>query len=241
LHDKARGLIENTAPAFLAAIEGGYGIECDLQPASDGSPMVFHDATLDRLVEATGPIAARTPRDIASLRYKNQDTRILSFGELLELIDGRVPLLAEVKSDVRAPKAFLSRIAAIASHYRGPVALMSFSRTVMVQLGKLACGIPRGLVVGTHQLAVDWSTAPSEAGRNAAVAALLGSMPDGMSFLAVEVKMLEAARVWIDDNAPQLALFTWTVRTPQERAAATRWADAPIFEEAGRGDHAPPA
>jgi len=27
-----------------------------------------------------------------------------------------------------------------------------------------------------------------------------------------------------------LPLFTWTVRTPRQRAAAARWADAPIFE-----------
>ncbi|HET6926842.1 MAG TPA: glycerophosphodiester phosphodiesterase family protein, partial [Hyphomicrobiaceae bacterium] len=42
LHDKAGGQIENSAGAFLAAIGKGYGIECDLQAACDGAPMVFH-------------------------------------------------------------------------------------------------------------------------------------------------------------------------------------------------------
>ena len=51
------GRLENTAPAFRAAIDKGYGIECDLQPADDGTPMVFHDEKLDRLVAATGPLA----------------------------------------------------------------------------------------------------------------------------------------------------------------------------------------
>ena len=96
-HDKAKGRLENTAPAFRAAIEKGYGIECDLQGAEDGTPMVFHDATLDRLVEASGPISAHSPGSLAQFRYKGQNEKILSFGELLDLVDGRVPLLVEVK------------------------------------------------------------------------------------------------------------------------------------------------
>src|SRR5262245_43060774 len=84
-HDKAKGRLENTAPAFRAAIDKGYGIECDLQPADDGTPMVFHDLTLDRLVAASGPIAAHSPRSLARLRYKDVNERILSFAQFLDL------------------------------------------------------------------------------------------------------------------------------------------------------------
>jgi hypothetical protein len=42
--------------------------------------------------------------------------------------------------------------------------------------------------------------------------------------------MLEAAKAWLLAHAPEALLFTWTVRTAKERAAAARWADAPIFE-----------
>ena len=34
LHDAAKGVIENTAAAFEAAIAKGYGIECDVRPAA---------------------------------------------------------------------------------------------------------------------------------------------------------------------------------------------------------------
>ena len=84
LHVAAKGIIENTAPAFQAAIAKGYGIECDLQSAADGTPFVFHDATLDRLMDATGPMAARTPANLATLHYKDQKTRLLSFAEFLD-------------------------------------------------------------------------------------------------------------------------------------------------------------
>ena len=230
LHNSSRGLIENTEPAFLAAIDHDYGIECDLQPARDGTPMVFHDATLDRLVAARGRIAAQTPDELSRLRYKQQNIGILTFRDLLKLVDGRVPLLVEIKSDGRMPRGFLAAIAEEATRYRGPIALMSFDRAVIEELGKLAPQLPRGIVVGSHQLASNWWAGPSMAGQNAAVAALLKKTPRGLSFFAVDVRMLEAAKAWLLAHAPEALLFTWTVRTAKERAAAARWADAPIFE-----------
>src|SRR5262249_22228797 len=154
--NRRRGLIENTAPAFLAAIDSDYGIECDLQPARDGTPMVFHDATLDRLVAASGRIAARSAEELRELRYKDQDLTILSFRELLRLVDGRVPLLVEIKSSARMPKSFLAASAAEATNYRGPIALMSFDRAVVLAAAKLAPQVPRGLVIGSQQLAANW-------------------------------------------------------------------------------------
>ena len=75
LHDPTAGRIENTAPAFRAAIDKGYGIECDLQPADDGTPMVFHDEKLDRLVAATGPIAALLAGDARQIPLQGVRTR----------------------------------------------------------------------------------------------------------------------------------------------------------------------
>src|SRR5262245_2874210 len=236
LHNKRGGIIENTAPAFLAAIDEDYGIECDLQPARDGTPMVFHDATLDRLMAASGRIAARTPQQLSQLRYRDHDLAILSFRELLRLVDGRVPLLVEIKSSARMPKPFLAACASEAGRYRGPIALMSFDRAVVLALAKLAPQLARGLVIGSQQLAANWWAGPSAAGQNAAVAALLQKAPTCLSFFAVEVRMLEAARAWVAQHAPDHLLFTWTVRTAKERAAAARWADAPIFEASGACD-----
>jgi glycerophosphoryl diester phosphodiesterase len=229
LHDPARGLIENTAPAFLAAIAKGYGIECDLQAAIDGSPMVFHDALLDRLIDASGPIAFQTPESLARYRYKGQQTGILSLRELLDLVAGRVPLLVEVKSNARVPAGFLDNIARLAAAYRGPIALMSFNRDLVAELGPLAPEIPRGIVVGAHELGPSRWTRKTR-GRDAALVASLDAAPAGIAFVAIEVKLLEAARTWINRRAAPLPLFTWTVRSAADRAAAAAWADAPIFE-----------
>lgn len=231
LHTPAGPRIENTAPAFLAAIDKGYGIECDLQPASDGTPMVFHDERLDRLVAASGGIAKHTPAALARLRYRRHDAPILRFAELLDLVGGRVPLLVEVKANGRDPApAFLDRIARQARTYKGPIALMSFSPDVVAGVGRLAPTIPRGLVVGSHKLPPSWWAAPSPANKARILTRVLGSAPDGLAFFAVDVRMLAPARAWMSRHTPHLALFSWTIRSTRERRSAARWADAPIFE-----------
>jgi glycerophosphoryl diester phosphodiesterase len=230
LHDKSEGRIENTHAAFRAAIGKGYGIECDLQSASDGTPMVFHDDRLERLMGVKGRISRLAPPDLARLRYKGADAPILTFVEFLDLVARQVPLLVEVKINSATPLApFLDRIARHARGYRGPLALMSFDRTVVAALGKLAPTVPRGPVIGSHQLPARWWAAPGAAGP-ATIGRLLGRTPAGSGFLAVDVRMVRATRICMRGQAIDLPLFTWTIRTRRERAAAARFADAPIFE-----------
>ena len=54
------GRPENSRAAMRAAIERGYGIECDLQLSSDGVAMVFHDDHLMRLTGQDGAVRDRT-------------------------------------------------------------------------------------------------------------------------------------------------------------------------------------
>ena len=232
LHDKRRTRIENTAPAFQAAIDKGYGIECDLQPASDGTPMVFHDTKLNRLVRATGNIAARSPAALARLRYRRHDTGIVSFAGLLSLVDGRVPLLVEVKAEGRRmpPQPFLASIAAQAAAYHGPIALMSFNADVVAALARLAPSVPRGLVVGTHQLFKSWLARARALDDATPLARLLDAAAGHVGFFALDVRLLKAAASWKRAGRRKQPLFAWTIRTKRQRAAVAEWGAVPIFE-----------
>jgi glycerophosphoryl diester phosphodiesterase len=234
LHDAARGIIENTAPAFEAAIAKGYGIECDLRPAAGGLPIVLHDKTLDRLVDGRGPVAALTPADIKRLRYAGgAGVPILTFSELLDLVRGRVPLLVEVKSEWAPPDPdFLGEVARIALAYQGPVALMSFDPDVMVMLRALAPSVPRGIVSGSYRYedGTRWWGDEIGAGRAWRLANLLESFPARPSFIAYDVRALPAPATRFVRGSLGLPLFTWTVRTEEQRRVAARLADAPIFE-----------
>lgn len=231
LHDTAKRRVENTAPAFLAAIDKEYGIECDLQSAQDGTPLVFHDPTLNRLVAGSGPVAALSPRNLARLRYRGQDEKILTFAQFLDLVAGRVPILVEVKSTGRAtPAQYLEKIARTATSYKGPIALMSFDRASVAALGELAPTVPRGPVIGGRQLLASlWATGARRR-ESPAASRLFGRAPEGVGFYAVDVKLVAVARTWMRHHGVDMPLFTWTIRTPRQRVRAARWADAPIFE-----------
>ncbi len=230
LHNTTLGIIENTARAFEAAIAGGYGIECDVQPLVDGTPVVFHDEELGRLIDARGRIDALSMPQLRKLRYRGQDTSVIGLGELLELVHGRVPLLVEIKSEWAPPRlAFLKRIATLASAYAGPLALMSFDPAVMVQIRQLAPGIPRGIVSGLYKGPGWWldKLSPERAFR---LGHLLEIGPVCPSFVSYHVKALPTPVTRYIREVAGITLFCWTVRTPVDRARAAEWADAPTFE-----------
>lgn len=230
LHAAKRGIVENTAPAFEAAIAKGYGIECDLRPGAGGVPLVFHDETLNRLIDGKGAVADVTAADAKRLRHKAGGAQILQFAELLDLIDGRVPLLAEIKSEWAPPDiGFLKRVAKLANAYRGPLALMSFDPAVMAVLRTLTIGIPLGIVSGSFKGAGWWNRKVSKQ-RGDRLRNLLESAATAPDFYAYEIAALPTPVTEYVRTVQALPLFTWTVRTAKDRASAAKYADAMIFE-----------
>lgn len=238
LHDAASGIVENTRPAFEAAIAKGYGIECDLRPAADGTPLVFHDLALERLTTGSGPITDLQPGCAAKLPFKSTNkstnvTGILTFADLLALVAGRVPIFAEIKSEWTEPDLhFLSEIARLARLYRGPLALMSFDPAVVATIKRLAPDVPRGIVSGSYFDGEGkgwWPDSPLTDARRQALASLLESDQAAPAFYAYEVAALPTAatqRV----RRQGIPLLAWTVRTDHDRRMAAMHADASIFE-----------
>jgi glycerophosphoryl diester phosphodiesterase len=232
LHDARLGIIENTAAAFSAAIEHNYGIECDVRRAAGGVPVVFHDATLDRLVMASGAVAGVDASALGTLCYRGAaHERIITLAELLALVDGRVPLLVEVKSEWQPPDAdFMRMIAELASGYAGPIALMSFDPAVMAALREVAPRVPRGIVAGPTRSYGAWWGETLSRERRKRLSHLLESRPAAPVFYAYQVKALPTPLTRFVREVLGLPLLAWTVRTQQERRVASLWADAPIFE-----------
>ena len=76
LHDRTRGIVENTASAFAAAIAGNYAIECDLQLTTDGEAMVIHDDQLERLTFASGAVKDQTATQMKALTIRDSADRL---------------------------------------------------------------------------------------------------------------------------------------------------------------------
>lgn len=59
---------ENTLAAVShAADAGANAVEVDVRAAADGTPVVAHDATVDRVTDASGPVSAFDPSALASM------------------------------------------------------------------------------------------------------------------------------------------------------------------------------
>jgi glycerophosphoryl diester phosphodiesterase len=228
LHDAQRGVIENTATAFSAALSNNYGIETDLQVSADGEAMVHHDDALGRLTEGAGRVAELSSEQLKGIRFKATVDRILTLGELLDLVAGRVTLLLELKSHFDGDSRLLARTADVLAAYRGPVAVMSFDPTVVELASRRFPDLVRGVVAQRHYSDQEWKGLSAPARRS--MSYLLHIPRSRPQFIAYSVKDLPAVPPLLMHALWRMPLLTWTVRSDEDRKRAGRWADQVIFE-----------
>ena len=226
LHDASAGVIENTASAFAAALRNGYGMETDLQISADGDAMVHHDDALGRLTEGSGRLADMSAAEIKKARFKNSSDRILTLGELCDLVAGRATLLLELKSRFDGDARLVRRAAALLANYAGPVAVMSFDPGMVEMARYVAPGLTRGIVAQAHF--DDWPALPKAKARS--MAHLLHAYRTRPHFTAYRVQDLPAPAPFTLRALFGLPLLTWTVRSEEDRRRAAAYADQIIFE-----------
>ncbi|MGI6004399.1 MAG: glycerophosphodiester phosphodiesterase family protein [Christensenellales bacterium] len=146
-----RGLLdednpENSLGAARRAIARGYPIELDLHLAADGVVMVFHDDNLKRITGDPRDIEACTSQQLKTLRLCGTGFGIPTFDEFLDEVEGRVPLLIEIKRQSRHEKniRILEKITARLDHYNGQYAVQSFHPPTVRWLYKNRPDIIRG-------------------------------------------------------------------------------------------------
>ena len=224
------GAPENSRAAIRAAMAAGYGIEIDLQQSADGEAMVFHDYGLGRLTGQNGPLRLRTAAELGDLQLIGSNEGVPTLAEVLDIVDGAVPLLIELKDQDGAmgPNVGVLEAATVAAlqGYQGDVALMSFNPHSVAELARLAPGIPRGLTTSDFTL-VDWPILPAKVRRH------LRAIPDiersGASFISHDVTSLDMPRV-AEVKAGGLPILCYTVRSAPAEAEARKVADNVTFE-----------
>ena len=130
LHDNASDAPENSMAAFRKAVEAGLGMELDVQVTKDGVPVVFHDFKLERICGAPGKIADSTYEELQAYTLCDSKERIPRFSELLEMVDGQVPLIVEIKAET-ANVSCCGIIDSLLRAYRGPYCIESFNPMVL--------------------------------------------------------------------------------------------------------------
>ncbi|MEL6234016.1 MAG: glycerophosphodiester phosphodiesterase family protein [Pseudomonadota bacterium] len=230
LHDVASVCPENSRAAVAAAIDAGCGIEIDVQMAACGTPMVFHDDTLDRLTGHAGPVRAQDAAALGAMALHGTQETIPTLAEILSLTAGRAPLLIEIKDQSGCLGPVDGRLEAatcrVFGGYAGPVALMSFNPHSMAVCKDRAPGLPRGLTTCPFR-PEDWP------GTTAARCAALTEIADfdavGASFVSHHHRALDMPAVTALRRRG-VPVLCWTIRAAAEEAQALRHSDNVTFE-----------
>ncbi|MGL4728154.1 MAG: glycerophosphodiester phosphodiesterase family protein [Bosea sp. (in: a-proteobacteria)] len=228
LHDRARGLIENSMGAAEAAVSHRFAIECDVQLTADGEAMVFHDFTLERLTAASGRVDALTAQVLAGVAMKDTADRIPTLSAFLARIAGRVPVVVEIKSRFDGDLRLTRRTAEVVRDFAGPVSLKSFDPAIVASLRTLTPDHPRGIVAMNDYNYPDY--AHLDASARHAMANLLHFNESQPDFISWRVRDLPSAAPYLTRSALGLPLMTWTVRSADDRAKASAHADQMVFE-----------
>jgi len=222
LHDGT--IVENSRAAFAAAVAAGHGIELDVQLAANGEPFVFHDETLDRLTSETGRVADLTGPELANIKLRGTHEGIPRLSEVLSLVDGKVPILIEIKSTGSSVNMICLGVRRALEGYRGEIGVMSFDPRVARWFGEHAERIPRGLVM-TQEPSLK-RVDQAKAGVQLALS-LRAAKPD---FIAYDIDYVSTS-IPIALRTHGLPVLTWTVRTAEQERTALAYADEIIYEK----------
>ncbi len=145
LHDNKSEAPENSMAAFRKAVDGGYGIECDVQLSKDGVPVIFHDFTLARVARypegkapadavknpdgslgVKGKVIDYTYDELMEFHLLDSEEKIPRFDEFLQMVNGKIPLIVELKIEYR-DLSVCPKVDALLRDYKGVYCIESFN------------------------------------------------------------------------------------------------------------------
>jgi glycerophosphoryl diester phosphodiesterase len=207
LHDRAAGRPENSLAAFARCCETGLAAELDVRLSRDGEVVVFHDRAVRRLTGAAGRVEDLTAAQLTALEIHGTGQRVPLLRDVLALVEGRVPLLVELKPCALGPALEHGVLRALAG-YHGEVAIQSFRRRTVKHL--------------------DRADAPHAVGHLWRRVHVHGAQVRP-AFYACHVAVAGGSAVRRRRAAGAIVL-AWTVRSPDEARRALRHVDNYIFE-----------
>lgn len=220
------GAPENSLEAFRRAMEGGYGMELDVHLMKDGSLAVIHDYSLRRTAGMDVRIEDLTAETLQNYSLEGTEETIPLFSQVLELVNGRVPLIVELKSTTENFAALCEAATKLLDGYDGVYCIESFDPRCIGWLKRNRPQLIRG------QLAENFLR---EKGGLPFLQKVLMSwqlthfltMPDFVAFKYRDRKNLGtflSRRLWGAQGV------SWTLKSRQELDTAEQEGWIPIFE-----------
>ncbi|MBQ5792136.1 MAG: glycerophosphodiester phosphodiesterase, partial [Clostridia bacterium] len=219
------GVPENSLAAFEAACKAGVGIELDVQLSRDGVVMVFHDYTLIRMTGKEEKLKNLTAEELQALSLAGTEQTIPTFREVLELVDGKVPLLVELKGE-DLNSALCPKVAELLQNYQGPYCVESFNPLLVKNIKKYLPHVYCGQLY-TNVCRDKKKYSPL----NLILSAMAFNFLARPDFIAYNLKDRKAFPVLVATKLYKAPRFVWTVRTEEDLETAHRLGEHPIFEK----------
>lgn len=221
LHNEA--IDENSISSFKRAIDKGVPIELDVRLLKSGEVVVMHDLILDRVAGEKGKIKRLTLEELKQYRFSKTNEQIPLLKEVLEFVDGRVPILIELKYGKIFKKKLALETLKTLEEYKYPetIALQSFHPRAVKYIKSKTDKYPVGFLSERKHLLVR----PIKH-YYSRLTKLNKIKPDFISYNIdnIDNKYAKSAK---DRGYPLLA---WTVDSKDKLEKAKKYADNFIFE-----------
>ncbi len=145
IHDN-KAVAENSMTAFRQAVDAGYGIELDVRFTKDHKMVVFHDDDLKRMCGVNKLVLSLTYEELSEYRLSIGGEKIPTMREVLELVDGKVPLVIEMKNEMSTSMALPICLSEEMKHYKGIYSVESFNPLYVGKYRKLDKTVARGVL-----------------------------------------------------------------------------------------------
>jgi glycerophosphoryl diester phosphodiesterase len=137
---------ENSMAAFRKALDNGYGIEFDVHLLADGNLAVMHDSSLKRTCGCDGIMEELTTEELDKYFLEGTQETIPQFRQVLELFDGKAPLIIELKAHDGNAAQLTETACKMLEHYHGDYCIESFDPRCLLWLKEHRPELVRGLL-----------------------------------------------------------------------------------------------
>ncbi len=226
LHNNKSEAPENSLKAFALAVEKGYGIELDVQLTKDQVPVILHDYTLQRACHKDIQVSSLTCKELRRYTLFKSKERIPTLKEVLELVDGRVPLIVELKIPWKAER-LCTEAAKLLKDYKGFYVIESFNPFGLIWYKKHYPQVIRG------QLSSDFKKDETEGNsfQYFLLKHLLMNFLTKPDFIAYNHLYKTALSFTICRKLYRVKTAAWTIKSQEELESSSKYFDLFIFDK----------
>ncbi len=214
---------ENSLAAFQKSIDANIPIECDIQFIKDKTYVVFHDDTLERVTGVHGKISDLSQSHIKNLYLYKTKEQIPTLLELISFVNGRVPILIEIKGRTFSPNKG-NVLKNTLEHYSGEIALQSFNPMALTWCKVNIPHIPRGMIT------YDWYNSGLKSYQKILLRYMLFFPLVSPSFISVKSNYLDSAIINLIRKKFNIPILGWTITSSQEALKYKELMNNFIFE-----------